>query len=44
MTRKAHRDGRLADAYTRVVTMEEPPTSLLRPRIAWRVLKPTVTS
>ncbi|WP_198530001.1 hypothetical protein [Halorubrum aethiopicum] len=43
MTRKAHRDGRVADAYTRVVTMERPPTSLLRPRIAWRVLKPEVT-
>lgn len=44
MTRKAHDDGTLADAYTRVVTMEEPPTSLLRPRIAWRVLRPSITN
>jgi 2-polyprenyl-6-methoxyphenol hydroxylase-like FAD-dependent oxidoreductase len=42
LTRKAHEDGTLADAYARVVTMQEPPTSLLRPRIAWRVLKPTL--
>jgi 2-polyprenyl-6-methoxyphenol hydroxylase-like FAD-dependent oxidoreductase len=44
MTRKAHHDGTLADAYTRVVTMEKPPTSLLRPRIAWRVLRPSLTN
>ena len=44
MTRKAHEDGTLADAYSRVVTMEEPPTSLLHPYIVWRVIKPSLTT
>jgi 2-polyprenyl-6-methoxyphenol hydroxylase-like FAD-dependent oxidoreductase len=43
LTRKAHDDETLADAYARVVTMEQPPTSLLRPGVAWRVLKPEVS-
>jgi 2-polyprenyl-6-methoxyphenol hydroxylase-like FAD-dependent oxidoreductase len=42
LTRKAHEDAALADAYSRVVTMERRPTSLLRPRVAWRVLKPSL--
>jgi 2-polyprenyl-6-methoxyphenol hydroxylase-like FAD-dependent oxidoreductase len=42
LTRKSHDDGALADAYTRVVAMEEPPTTLLHPRIAWRTLRPTL--
>jgi len=42
MTRKAHHDDTLADAYTRVVTMEKPPTSLFHPRIVWHVLKPSL--
>ena len=40
LNRKAHTDGRLADAFNRVVIMEERPTSLFRPRLVWRVLKP----
>ncbi|MGA9403040.1 hypothetical protein [Haladaptatus sp.] len=30
--------------FLRVMTMEQPPTSLFRPPIAWRVLKPTGSS
>ncbi|WP_158055850.1 FAD-dependent oxidoreductase [Halorussus halophilus] len=40
LTHKAHTDGALSDAFVRVMTMERPPTSLFRPGIAWRVLKP----
>jgi 2-polyprenyl-6-methoxyphenol hydroxylase-like FAD-dependent oxidoreductase len=39
--RKAHTDGALRDAFTRVIMMEQPPTTLLHPGVAWRVLKPT---
>ena len=35
---KAHRDGKLTEYFYRVVTMEEPPTSLLRPGVIRRVL------
>jgi 2-polyprenyl-6-methoxyphenol hydroxylase-like FAD-dependent oxidoreductase len=42
-TRKAHADGDLSETYARVVMMERRPTTLLRPRVVWRVLKPTVT-
>ncbi|MFP8891005.1 FAD-dependent oxidoreductase [Natrialbaceae archaeon A-CW2] len=38
--RKAHADGVLTDAFTRVLSMQQHPTSLLRPSIMWRVLKP----
>jgi 2-polyprenyl-6-methoxyphenol hydroxylase-like FAD-dependent oxidoreductase len=41
LLRHAHTDGTLTDAFVRVLTMERPPTSLLRPGIAWRVLRPT---
>ncbi|SIQ88332.1 Dehydrogenase (flavoprotein) [Haladaptatus litoreus] len=41
LTRKAHADSTLSDAFSRVLMMEDPPTSLFRPRIVWRVLKPT---
>lgn len=41
LLRHAHTDGRLTDAFVRVLTMERPPTSLLRPGIVWRVLRPT---
>lgn len=34
----AHRDGDVADAYLRVVSMVAPPPSLLHPRTVWRVL------
>lgn len=40
LTRKAHTDGTLSDAFSRVVAMERRPTSLFRPRVAWRVLRP----
>jgi len=40
LTCKSHTDGTLADAFSRVVTMERRPHSLFRPGIAWRVLKP----
>ncbi len=40
LNRKAQTDGRLAEAFNRVVTMENRPTSLFRPAIAWRVLTP----
>lgn len=39
--RKAHSDGRLADAFNRVIIMENRPTSLFRPSVMWRVLKPS---
>jgi 2-polyprenyl-6-methoxyphenol hydroxylase-like FAD-dependent oxidoreductase len=40
LLRHAHTDGALTDAFVRVLSMERPPTSLLRPTIAWRVLRP----
>ncbi|WP_336036304.1 NAD(P)/FAD-dependent oxidoreductase [Halobacterium yunchengense] len=36
----AHDDGAVATAYGRVISMEVPPTSLLRPRVLARVLAP----
>ena len=42
LTRKAHTDGELRDALFRVIMMEQPPTRLLRPDVAWRVLKPEI--
>ncbi|WP_435348795.1 FAD-dependent oxidoreductase [Haloarchaeobius sp. HRN-SO-5] len=41
LVRRAHTDGDLTRAFVQVVTMERPPTSLLRPGVAWRVLRPT---
>ncbi|WP_049892906.1 FAD-dependent oxidoreductase [Natronococcus jeotgali] len=41
LTRKAHTDSTLSSAFFRVLTMEQPPTTLLRPSLVWRVLKPT---
>ncbi len=41
LLRKAHTDDVLSAAFLRVMTMEQPPTSLFRPPLAWRVLKPT---
>ncbi|WP_222912750.1 FAD-dependent monooxygenase [Natrinema sp. SYSU A 869] len=38
--RKAHTDGSLADAFNRVIILETRPTSLFRPSVMWRVLKP----
>ena len=42
LTRKAHTDGELRDALFRVIMMEQPPTRLLRPAVAWKVLKPEI--
>lgn len=41
LIRRAHTDGTLFDAFFRVQMMERPPTSLFRPGITWRVIKPT---
>ena len=40
LTRKAHTDGELRHAFYRVLAMERPPSSLLRPGLVWRVLAP----
>jgi 2-polyprenyl-6-methoxyphenol hydroxylase-like FAD-dependent oxidoreductase len=40
LVKTAHEDGVVATAYGRVLSMEIPPTALLRPAIAARVLKP----
>lgn len=40
LIRRAHSDGKLTDAFYRVFRLEQPATSLLRPDIAWRVLRP----
>jgi len=42
LLRKARTDSKLADAFNRVVIMEERPTSLFRPGIMWRVLTPSI--
>ncbi|WP_336362027.1 FAD-dependent oxidoreductase [Halalkalicoccus salilacus] len=41
LIRQAHTDGVLTDAFYRVFRLERPPTSLLHPKIAWRVLRPS---
>ncbi|GAB3669768.1 hypothetical protein GCM10028856_18190 [Halopiger thermotolerans] len=41
LTRKAHTDSTLSGAFFRVLTMEQPPSTLLRPGKMWRVFKPT---
>ena len=43
LIRKAHTDHQLATALNRVTLMQDRPTTLLRPRVAWRVLKPSPT-
>lgn len=40
LQRRAQADGALRDAFFRVVAMERPPSTLMRPGVAWRVLKP----
>ncbi len=40
LTRGAHVDGELSDAFFRVLTMERPPSSLLRPGVVWHVFRP----
>lgn len=41
LIRQAHTDGVLTDAFYRVFRLERPPSTLLRPQIVWRVLRPT---
>lgn len=41
LTHKAHTDSELREAFYRVIMMEVPPTTLLRPNIVLQVLKPT---
>ncbi|MDG5759751.1 FAD-dependent monooxygenase [Natronococcus sp. A-GB1] len=38
--RRAHTDGMLTDAFLGVLSMQRPPSSLLRASVAWRVLAP----
>jgi len=40
LVQKAHTDSSLSSAFFRVLTMEQPPTTLMRPRSMWRVFKP----
>jgi 2-polyprenyl-6-methoxyphenol hydroxylase-like FAD-dependent oxidoreductase len=40
LLRRAHDDGRLTEAFFRVFRLERPATSLLHPRVVWRVLRP----
>ena len=40
LVRRAHDDGTLTEAFLRVFRLERSTTSLLRPRILWRVLRP----
>jgi 2-polyprenyl-6-methoxyphenol hydroxylase-like FAD-dependent oxidoreductase len=42
LTRRAHTDGALRDALFRVIMMEREPTSLLRPGVVWRTVRPRV--
>ncbi len=42
LSRKAHSDGVLTDAFARVFRLERPPTALLRPAVALRVLAPEI--
>jgi 2-polyprenyl-6-methoxyphenol hydroxylase-like FAD-dependent oxidoreductase len=42
LTRKAHTDRELAERLFRVIMMEEPPTSLFRPGVLGRVIKPSL--
>ncbi|SFC52077.1 2-polyprenyl-6-methoxyphenol hydroxylase [Halobiforma haloterrestris] len=44
LIRRSHDDPVLGEAFNRVTRLEKPPTSLLRPRIAWRVLSPISTA
>lgn len=38
LTRKEHTDGTLRDGYTRMIVMEQSPTTVPHPRAMWRVL------
>lgn len=38
---RAQTDPLVSETFARVTRLEKPPSALLRPRIAWRVLRPT---
>jgi 2-polyprenyl-6-methoxyphenol hydroxylase-like FAD-dependent oxidoreductase len=40
LIRRSHDDPALGEAFARVTRLEKPPTTLMRPTIAWRVLSP----
>lgn len=40
LQRKAHTDGSLQTTFMEVVSLQKSPDSLLRPGVAWQVLKP----
>jgi hypothetical protein len=42
LLQRARTDPTLGEAFLRVLRLEKPPATLLRPTIAWRVLRPTV--
>lgn len=42
LTKKAHDDRELSERFLRVIMMEKSPTSLFRPGVMWRVLRPAV--
>lgn len=44
LTRQAHSDKVLSEAFNRVLRLEQPPTALLRPNIIWRVFFPSPKS
>ena len=40
LVRGAHSDGRLSDDFYAVINLERPPSSLIGPRVLWRVMRP----
>jgi len=44
LLKQAHTDPTLSEAFLRVLRLEEPPGTLFRPTILWRVLQPTLQS
>lgn len=43
LIRRAHTDSTLAGTFMRVLAMEQPPSTLFRPGVVWRVFGPTRT-
>jgi 2-polyprenyl-6-methoxyphenol hydroxylase-like FAD-dependent oxidoreductase len=44
LLRRAHYDPKLTDTFGRVIGFEQPPTSLFRPAVLWRVLSPVASA
>ncbi|WP_435333272.1 FAD-dependent oxidoreductase [Haloarchaeobius sp. TZWWS8] len=44
LLRRSHTDGKLTEAFFRVFRLERPATSVLHPRVVWRVFRPRVDS